>query len=117
MYAGEPGGVRPGGFLRCAAPLRRLGRGGADEAENSERAIDVQITRLPKFPQYVGKRLDEIAKAEGVSQSHVSRMLRLTLLAPEIVEAILAGRQRDGMRLELGRTIRGSSPEQRGGAA
>jgi N-acyl-D-amino-acid deacylase len=29
---------------------------------------NVQITRLPKFPQYVGKRLDEIAKAEGVSE-------------------------------------------------
>jgi hypothetical protein len=26
---------------------------------------NVQITRLPMFPQYVGKRLDEIAKAEG----------------------------------------------------
>jgi hypothetical protein len=43
---------------------------------------------------------DDLAKAEGVSQSHVSRMLRLTLLAPEVVEAILAGRQPEGMRLE-----------------
>jgi hypothetical protein len=43
---------------------------------------------------------DELAKAEGVSQSHVSRMLRLTLLAPDIVEAILDGRQPEGMRLE-----------------
>jgi hypothetical protein len=45
--------------------------------------------------------LDELAKAEGVSQSYVSRMLRLTLLAPDIVEAILDGRQPDGMRLEF----------------
>jgi hypothetical protein len=44
--------------------------------------------------------LDDLAKAEGVSQSHVSRMLRLTHLAPEVVEAILAGRQPKGMRLE-----------------
>ena len=29
---------------------------------------NIQITRLPKFPQYVGKRLDEIAKADGVSE-------------------------------------------------
>jgi N-acyl-D-amino-acid deacylase len=29
---------------------------------------NVQVTRLPKFPQYVGKRLDEIAKAEGISE-------------------------------------------------
>ena len=29
---------------------------------------NVQITRLPKFPQHVGKRLDEIAKLEGLSE-------------------------------------------------
>ena len=29
---------------------------------------NVQITRLPTHPQYVGKRLDEIAKAEGISE-------------------------------------------------
>ena len=29
---------------------------------------NVQITRLPKFPQFVGKRLDEIARQEGVSE-------------------------------------------------
>ena len=32
---------------------------------------NVQITRLPMFPQYVGKRLDEIAKAEGISEVDV----------------------------------------------
>jgi hypothetical protein len=37
--------------------------------------------------------LDDLAKAEGVAPSYVSRGLRLTLLAPEIVEAILDGRQ------------------------
>ena len=29
---------------------------------------NVQITRLPKYPQYVGKRLDEAAKLEGLSE-------------------------------------------------
>jgi N-acyl-D-amino-acid deacylase len=29
---------------------------------------NIQITRLPKFPQYVGKRLSEVAKAEGISE-------------------------------------------------
>jgi N-acyl-D-amino-acid deacylase len=29
---------------------------------------NVQITRLPKFPQYVGKRLDEAARSEGLSE-------------------------------------------------
>jgi hypothetical protein len=37
--------------------------------------------------------LEEIANAENINPSYVSRVLRMTLLAPEIVEAILAGRQ------------------------
>ena len=41
----------------------------------------------------------EIAVAEKINPSYVSRVLRLTLLAPEIVEAILAGRQPTGMTL------------------
>jgi hypothetical protein len=33
--------------------------------------------------------LKEIAKVEGIDPSYVSRMINLTTLAPEIVEAIL----------------------------
>jgi hypothetical protein len=43
---------------------------------------------------------DELGKPERVSQSHVSRLLRLTLLAPDLVEAILDGRQPEWMRLD-----------------
>ena len=43
--------------------------------------------------------IDEIAAAEKINDSYVSRVLRLTLLAPEIVEAILDGRQPEGMML------------------
>jgi hypothetical protein len=35
----------------------------------------------------------EIAAAEKINDSYVGRVLRLTLLAPDIVEAILGGRQ------------------------
>jgi len=35
----------------------------------------------------------EIAVAERINESYVGRVLRLTLLAPDIVEAILAARQ------------------------
>ena len=42
----------------------------------------------------------EIAEAEGVTRSFVNRLLRLTLLAPDIQEAILDGRQPKGMQLE-----------------
>jgi hypothetical protein len=37
--------------------------------------------------------IEEIAKAESINPSYVSRVLRMTLLAPEIVEAVLAGQQ------------------------
>jgi hypothetical protein len=35
----------------------------------------------------------EIAAAEKINESYIGRILRLTLLAPDIVEAILSGRQ------------------------
>ena len=41
----------------------------------------------------------EIAVREKINKSYVSRVLRLTLLAPQIVEAILDGRQAHGMTL------------------
>ena len=42
----------------------------------------------------------DLAEAEGVTRSFVTRLLRLTLLAPDIVEAILEGRQPKGLMLE-----------------
>lgn len=42
----------------------------------------------------------EIAQTESITRSFVNRVLRLTLLAPDIVEAILDGRQSKGMQLE-----------------
>ncbi len=41
--------------------------------------------------------IQEIAKAENINPSYISRVLRLTLLAPDIVEAILAGTQPAGL--------------------
>lgn len=43
--------------------------------------------------------INELAAAEKINSSYVSRVLRLTLLAPEIVEAILDGRQPERMTL------------------
>ena len=45
--------------------------------------------------------ITEIAVRERINASYVSRVLRLTLLAPEIVEAILDGRQALGMTLPV----------------
>ena len=43
--------------------------------------------------------ISEMAKAEGIERGYLGSMLRLTLLAPEMVEAILDGRQPDGVTL------------------
>jgi hypothetical protein len=43
--------------------------------------------------------INELAAAEKINSSYVSRLLRLTLLAPGLVEAILDGRQPDGTTL------------------
>lgn len=56
----------------------------------------------------------ELAEAEGVTRSFVTRLMRLTLLAPDIVDAILDGRQPKGMQLqELTRTMSTGWEEQR----
>jgi hypothetical protein len=48
----------------------------------------------------------EIAAAEKINESYVGQILRLALLAPDIVEAILNGRQPAG--LQLNRLLRRS---------
>ncbi|TDH60795.1 hypothetical protein E2C06_20060 [Dankookia rubra] len=41
--------------------------------------------------------ISEMAAAERIERGYLGTLLRLTLLAPDIVEAILDGRQPDGM--------------------
>jgi len=43
----------------------------------------------------------EIAAAEKINESYVGRVLRLTLLAPDIVEAILNGRHPTKLQLDV----------------
>lgn len=45
----------------------------------------------------------ELAEREGIAPSYLTRILRLTLLAPDIVEAILDGRQ--GPQVTLARVM------------
>ena len=48
----------------------------------------------------VHNTIDDLAAAEKINPSYVSRILRLTLLAPDIVEAILDGRQPAAMTVK-----------------
>ena len=42
----------------------------------------------------------ELAEREGIARSYMTRVLRLTLLAPDIVEAILDARHPPGLTLQ-----------------
>jgi hypothetical protein len=57
----------------------------------------------------------EISEAEGIGKSYVSRILRLALLAPDIVEAIFAGRTDQALMLQrLERPLPASWEDSRG---
>jgi hypothetical protein len=45
------------------------------------------------------KSITDLAELEGVTDAYVCRLLPLTCLAPDIVEAILDARQPKGLRL------------------
>jgi hypothetical protein len=75
---------------------------GTDERPPAQRAPpDVSLIRLlgrafrwrRLLESGAYSTVQEISDAEGVNSSYVSRILRLTLLSPTIVQAILDGRQ------------------------
>jgi hypothetical protein len=58
--------------------------------------------------------VSEIGDAENISKSYVSRILRLALLAPDIIEMILEGRSDQALMLEnLERPLPAGWDEQR----
>jgi hypothetical protein len=61
------------------------------------------------------KSISELARNLEVDGSYVSRILKLTTLAPDIVEAIINGEEPDGLSLaKLTRTFPEDWREQRG---
>jgi hypothetical protein len=48
----------------------------------------------------VHSTIEDLARSKGIAKTYVSQILRLTLLAPDIVEAILDGRQPAAMQLD-----------------
>lgn len=102
------------GTITVSVPLtlrRRPGRKviiGPDGAEGwnpSRPRVDSTLVKLVARAHRWKRLLDsgkhttitELAAAEKISRSYLCRVLRLTLLAPDIVEAILAGRQPAGL--------------------
>ncbi|WP_413876514.1 hypothetical protein [Albidovulum sp.] len=93
-------------------PFRLVKRGGRKEmqlpegASTQRRPDDALVKALARAFRWK-RMLDsgnfatiaELAEREGITLSYLTRILRLTLLAPDLVAAILDGRQGPGVTL------------------
>ncbi|MEG8040376.1 recombinase family protein [Sphingomonas sp. LR60] len=104
--------------LTCAARLTRSGRAlrlvQAREtlpAGTPDRALVRLIAQARRWWAVLRAgdiNTSELAKREGITPSYLTRVVRLAFLAPDITDAILAGRQRIGItvgRLTLGEPL------------
>ncbi len=111
--------------IRVHIPMKMKRRGGRKEiivpqSLNSvmpsrpvyQEALVIAIARAHRWKEMLesgkyGSMID-LASAIGVDRSYMSRLLKFTLLAPDIVEAIIEGREPSGFA--IGRLI-GSVPD------
>ena len=95
-------------------PFRIVKRGGRKEMQLPESATQPRRTdntlvkalarafrwkRMLESSEFV--TIAELAECEGIAPSYMTRVLRLTLLAPDMVEAILEGKQGPEVTLAL----------------
>lgn len=99
-------------------PFRIVKRGGRKEMQIPEGAVQPRRTdstlvkalarafrwkRMLESGEYA--TIAELAESEGIASSYMTRVIRLTMLAPDMVETILAGSQ--GLEVELARLLEG----------
>lgn len=113
---GKPTITREGDCIVVHIPMTFKRRGGRKEIilpqglegkpsskQMAQNAILVAIARAFRWKDLVEsgrvKNLAEIARANRGDGSYVSRILDLTLLAPDIIDAILDGKEPSGLSL------------------
>ncbi len=107
-----------GGTLIVRVPMTFAKRGGRKSVISPD-GVSTVVSSVPRVDSTMVKALarafrwrklletgvystiDEMAASEKINSSYVCRVLRLTLLAPDIVEAILDGRQPAEMTLAV----------------
>ena len=121
MNGEVPGMVSGDGGLRIRVPMSLKRRGGRKEivvseglprrqrsARQTHSALMLAVVRGHRWKELLESgcynSIDALAARMGVDSSYVGRHLNLALLAPDIVEAILMGREPDG--LSLGKLFR-----------
>jgi hypothetical protein len=114
---GEPTLVTEGGCLQVHIPMTFKRRGGRKEIVVSkglgtgqtptpklDGALILAIARGHRWKNLleIGRyaNITELAQTMGVNGSYVGRLLNLTLLAPDIIEAILLGQDPGGLSLQ-----------------
>lgn len=94
-------------------PFRVVKRGGRKEMQMPEGATQQQrmdntlvkaLARAFRWKRMLESgefaTIGELAEREGIAFTYMARVLRLTLLAPDIVEAILEGKQSSDVTLK-----------------
>jgi len=80
-----------------------LGRIGASSKDPAQEALVIALARAHRWQEMLDEgevgSIAELGRSLGVDPTYVGRILRLTLLAPDIVEAILEGNEPSGLSL------------------
>ena len=79
---------------------------GAAQARKTDNTLVKALARAFRWKRMLESgefaTVSELAEREGIAPSYMTRVLRLTLLAPDIVEAILDGKQGPEVTLAQG---------------
>ena len=89
--------VKRGGRKEVQLPDGALGRHSTDSTLIKALARAFRWKRMLDSVEFT--TIADLAVREGIAPSYMTRVLRITLLAPEIVESILDGRQGPEMTL------------------
>ncbi|MBL4542985.1 MAG: hypothetical protein JKP97_14480 [Rhodobacteraceae bacterium] len=91
--------VKRGGRKEMQVPA------GAPHTRRTDNALVKALARAFRWKRMLESgefaTVAELAEREGIAPSYTTRVLRLTLLAPDIIEAILDGKQEPEVTLAL----------------
>jgi hypothetical protein len=87
--------VRRGGRKEMLLPPMTAVPHGINNTKVKALARAFRWKRMLESGEYA--TIAELAEREGIAPSYVTRVLRLTLLSPEFIEAILKGHLKSGM--------------------
>ena len=97
--------VKRGGRKEMQRPSGTQARGRPDDTLIKALARAFRWKRMLETGEFAN--IAELAKREGIAAPYLTRTMRLTQLAPDLVESILDGSQASGLKLEA---LRGTLP-------